>query len=805
MPLAIEQGVAPCEQFPKRNERKHQMIPDRLREVFSDMTVVVDRDFLSSREIDDELAEAVVQQKDRADTKPQVIIYTRESEEDLHTTFISDNVECLLGHEPSDFLKEPSFWMDLIHPDDQEEVLERLSLVHDLGYSVNEYRLAHKDGTYRWVRDERTLIPANGDSSGEILGSLTDITQFKRIEAALDHSESRYSSLVDSAPMGMISFNGRGEIADVNQAALRILGTPLSKVSDPRDLLSLVPIVEAGIMEAVLECLSAGTSGVGELQYKSKANRDVYVKVHVVPILGPQDTVSGAYAFLHDISDQKRAEELVIRSERLKVMGQIANGVGHDFSNLLQIVSGNANVALTNLDLMDYDSVQQNIGEILRGAKSVTPAVRWLQKFGMGDPPGATSEKEVFDLSQVVMEAVDLCKLWSKAELQRTKVDISYKVQLQKQCFVTGVPDQMTWVTLNLLKNSVEAMPQGGTIAVRTCIDSDRVILTVKDEGLGLPVQELRNITKPFWSTKEGHAGMGLSFNAEILRRYGGSLGVRRAKRRGTIFKVKLAYVSDPTIERIALAKEAVANKGYSVLFIDDEEHVVTMFEQGLRLLGHSLTPAYSGREGIERFKKSRFDAVICGLAMEEMNGWEIAEGIDRICRDLDISKPPIIILTGCSGVTNAVEMQTHPAVDRLLHKPVEFSELLEAVTDEINNSLEHAAFSGRVDRVDLLDYMQMLFLNGKKVVLEIKSRNGTKGLVFVAKGRILHSVCQDGSKGEEALFKCLTFKGGSFTSHPWSEPQKITIERGVEALLLEAARLRDEEMEDNGNSARES
>jgi len=241
---------------------------------------------------------------------PQVIIYARRLDGRFTTTFMSDNVEALLGHEPRNFVDDPSFWSDCIHPDDAPGVMEKLAMVAHNGHHVHEYRFKHKDGHYRWMRDELNLLRDGAGNPYEILGSWIDVTERKRGEDALRLSEARYRSLIDSAPMGMISFDSSGDITEFNPAVLSILGLPIFERSSRMDLFTLLPMVEAGISEAIFRCMESGESGIGEFQYKSRG-RPVFVRVHVVPIRDEDGSITGAHAFLLDLSDQKRAEELI--------------------------------------------------------------------------------------------------------------------------------------------------------------------------------------------------------------------------------------------------------------------------------------------------------------------------------------------------------------------------------------------------------------------------------------------------------------------------------------------------------------
>jgi CheY-like chemotaxis protein len=346
-------------------------------------------------------------------------------------------------------------------------------------------------------------------------------------------------------------------------------------------------------------------------------------------------------------------------------------------------------------------------------------------------------------------------------------------------------------VVLNFLKNSVEALPAGGVVKVKTFIQDNQVILSVTDNGVGIAAEDVKNLALPFWSSKVGQAGMGLAFNSEIMRRHGGSMGVRRGKPHGAAFKVRLPLIRDPSEERRALAELSV-EKGFRILLIDDEVPVVRMFEKGLTLLGHTVFPTFSGRKGLKLFNETPVDAVVCGLAMPEMNGWEVASAIHGLCSKRDTPKPPVIILTGCDALPDEKESARHLGVERFLQKPIAVPKLHDIITEEIGKASDDAAFSGRIEGVDLLEYLQLLLFNSRKVVLEIASRSGSSGSIYIDKGEIRHAECE-GLEGEKALFKCLTFKGGSFSSHPWRRPKRNTIRRSGQALLIEAARQRDE------------
>ncbi len=767
------------------------MTESSVHKLLSGLTAIVPPDQANLNRAEDRLSTNWAARSHGPDQGPQVVIYTRKWGGDFAATFISDNVVSQFGYAPSDFVNSASFWMERMHPEDAPKIMNEIKELTQHIHQVYEYRFRHKNGEYRWIRDELNLIRQEDGAPLEILGTLVDVTEIRQAEQSLRRSEWRYRSLVESSPVGMVSFDVRGEITEFNPAVLNILGAPPVEKSRPLDLFSLFPMAEAGISEAILQCLESGDSSIGEFEYKSKQNRLVCTRLHVVPIRDGDNRITGVHAFVQDISDQKRAEELIIRSERLKVLGQISAGVGHTFSNLLQVVSGNSNMALTNLELNEYESVRLNLEQIVGSVKAATETVRWLQQFGRERAHRGVPKKEVFDLSESVQEAVEVAKLWSKAEIERKKIQIAYDVDLLRGCWVEGVSDQVAWMAFNILKNAVEALPRGGKIKIRTSLRNEQVILTVQDNGVGIRTQDIKHITVSFWTSKEAHAGIGLAFSCGIIRQHGGTMGVKRMKPRGTIFTVRLPWVKDPFEKRKALAKEAT-ERGFRILLIDDDEPVIRIFEKGLRILGQTTYSALSGQQGLSIFKELEVDAVICDLAMAGVNGWEVARGMNAHCIEKGIPRPPFIMLTGWAGQLSEEEILGHPEVDRIVQKPINVPALLEVIADEISRASTTMAFSGMVEGIDLLEYMQLMILTGKPVLVEVLLKTGLKGLIYLDKGHFVHATCGD-LEGEEAVYRCVNFAGGSFSNLPWQEPERISIDRPGEFLLLEAARRRDD------------
>ena len=154
-------------------------------------------------------------------TSSPAVIYACNPAGDCATTFISTNVKTELGHDSEDFVNDPHFWIDHIHPDDIQYVKDVFSKLVDRGSHVLEYRFQHKDGSYRWMRDELRLLFGENGKTVEVVGSWTDISDMKQAEEALRKSEQQFRDLIENSPVG-ISIVQNGQIVYQNPEQKKI-------------------------------------------------------------------------------------------------------------------------------------------------------------------------------------------------------------------------------------------------------------------------------------------------------------------------------------------------------------------------------------------------------------------------------------------------------------------------------------------------------------------------------------------------------------------------------------------------------
>jgi PAS domain S-box-containing protein len=153
------------------------------------------------------------------------VIYSVDPASDFAATFVSDNVKAQLGYEPKEYIDDPKFWVDRLHPDDAEGMMSWVSNLMETGSQVSEYRFRHKDGSYRWLHDELRMIYDAQGAPKEVVGSSVDITARKSVENELQESEERYRQLFESESDAIFVFDLESlQIEEVNGAALKLFG-----------------------------------------------------------------------------------------------------------------------------------------------------------------------------------------------------------------------------------------------------------------------------------------------------------------------------------------------------------------------------------------------------------------------------------------------------------------------------------------------------------------------------------------------------------------------------------------------------
>jgi signal transduction histidine kinase/ActR/RegA family two-component response regulator len=445
----------------------------------------------------------------------------------------------------------------------------------------------------------------------------------------------------------------------------------------------------SGMAAGISSCLEKGRSFVREFTVKGRKGDQVNLRLHAAPIRGEYGAIQGANLVFEETSQEKKSEAILIKSERYKAVAKMVEGLTNVFQESIHSMTFLSNQALDKLRNSEAETALQLMKRVNRFGNQSTQALRQLQLFTRPRSDIETTLLNVMDLSDIVREAVERLGIQLKAKRGANPNKPVVDLNLEPGCYVESIHDEILEVLINFLNNAKEACAQGGTIVVETQIQGDSVIMRVQDNGEGFEQENIERMIEPFWTTKEGHSGLGLAVNFAIVKRHGGKMGVKRLKPRGASFSAKFPLAKKLPTEKPAAETSELAGK-LRLLLIDDDQPIVETLEKGLSKLGNTVYIAYSGKQGLDLFEQHKVDAIVCDLAMEGMNGWEVSKAVFASCLERNIPKPPFIMLTGWGGQLAREERVYHPDVDKILEKPITILKLLEVVDELTAKSDNH-------------------------------------------------------------------------------------------------------------------
>jgi PAS domain S-box-containing protein len=374
-------------------------------------------------------------------------------------------------------------------------------------------------------------------------------------------------------------------------------------------------------------------------------------------------------------TELQKTQQKIIQQERMAAIGQMASGIAHDFSNALMPVLGFSEILMNRPEAMrDLEKVRKYIEMINTSARDAMHIVSGLREF--------YRQKEKIEnllpmnVNKAIEQAVLLTQPKWREEWRAKSIDIQISMKLGSVPEIVGNEASLREALINLIFNAIDAMPKGGLIQFKTCVDEEQVLIEVSDNGIGMDEETRLHCFEPFFSTKgKGGTGLGLSMVYGVIRRHEGMIEIKSKPGKGSRFIISLPV-------RVALSVEngssqsvlQKAAKPMSVLVVDDEAMVRDVLREYLSGDGHSVETAGDGYEALKLFGKKKFDLVITDRAMPEMSGDQLITEIKRM-----EPKIPLIMLTGFGELMKA--KGEHPAgADHLLSKPLTFEAYREVI-----------------------------------------------------------------------------------------------------------------------------
>ena len=561
--------------------------------------------------------------------------------------YFSPRWKSMLGYKDDEFANNYYEWEKRIQPDDRHRAIDTRKAYLD-GFIPTyemEYRLQHKDGSYRWMHVRGACFRDSTGKPYRFAGSHSDITDRKRIEDALRESEKKYRTLFEESKDIVFIVDVHGKIIDINPTGTELLGYTRTEILAPDFInrLRISPKTRAQFRKSLEKHAFVKDS---EIELSRKDGEKLVFHVSASLRQDDMGRISGYRGIAHDLTERKRLEQQLLLAQKLESIGILAGGVAHDFNNLLTAISGYGQV-IRDIIPSDNELLQESIGQVLRAAGRAAELTKNLLAF---------SRKQFMNPKPVQVDTIihntfDLIKkiLGENVELSTCFSDKSLLVRAD-----TG---QMEQVLMNLATNARDAMPSGGHMHITTreviiqegfetkyglTAPGIYALISVSDTGMGIDDKSQERVFEPFYTTKEigKGTGLGLSIIYGIVKQHNGSAHIKSELGKGTTISIYL-----PTIEEVHICREKRHNAKHSVegaetiLVTEDDEIVKTFLVKILERVGYNVITAKDGEDGVSRFKEHADDIslVLTDVVMPKKNGKEIIEEIKKIKPEMKV------------------------------------------------------------------------------------------------------------------------------------------------------------------------
>ena len=607
------------------------------------------------------------------------VIYTRKASGDGGVTFVSDNVSAKLGYQPQELIENPRFWAEHIHPDDAKQLFAIAPHLFHHKYHVLEYRFCHKDGTYRWIRDEMKLVYNREGSLQEIVGAWYDITENKHAQEQVKEQ----AALLDITTDAIFVQDFQHQILFWNKSAERVYGWKTSDALGKNALNLLYQDTEQ--LEPIQKTLREKGAWQGELRQITKDGKTIIVESTWTIVRASNEKPKSILIVNTDITQKKQLEAQFLRVQRLESIGTLASGIAHDLNNILAPMLISAQV----LEMRLPDESSKKLLRILvANAKRGANLVKQVLSFGRG------LEGE-FTTLQIKHLIADIRQIVTQTFPKSIEISIDVSPDLWT---VSGDATQLHQVLMNLCINARDAMPQGGTLSIsaeNTFIDEHQVqsnidaqvgsyvAITVSDTGTGIHPDLLGRIFEPFFTTKEigKGTGLGLSTVSSIVKGHGGFLNVHSEVGKGTDFKIYLPAVKDNEVQRGEDIKRS-AGHGEWILIVDDEGFIRELSKVALEKYGYRVLIASNGIEAVKLYAQhqDKISIVLLDMMMPLMDGPTTIHHLQNI--------NPSVEIIATSGLAFNVMLAeaAELGVTKFLPKPYTCEELLDAISGAVNS-----------------------------------------------------------------------------------------------------------------------
>jgi len=561
---------------------------------------------------------------------------------------------------------------DLDTPESHRLMPERMRQILEGKNMVFEVENYHKDGSIISLEVSASLISYAGNDY--IQAFHRDITEKKKLEQQVFFQSNLLENVSDAVIATdngyNISFWNKAAEKQYGWASAEVMGHPLGEFIT-NDYLG-------ASLESVLQEISKNGHWKGEVTQNRKDGVRIPIMASLSMIKDGQNQPAGFLAVNRDITERKQMEIALVEKERLSAIGELASGVAHDFNNSLQAILGGLDLLSLNPEELSPE-ISRRIGIIQKSADDAAVRVQQLQRFA---GKGSQSHDHIFvNLNELIDESIEQSRPKWKDEAEKKGLHISIHKNYEEIGSIDGNPGELRSAFYNLIKNAVEAMPEGGKLTFKTGISDEGVYARITDTGMGMSEDTKKRVFQPFYTTKGFELGRGLGMSSvySIFTEHKGTIRVKKSEiGKGTTMEVILPF---GTIKKEKPLEEATSSEGAlagRILWVDDNEPIRDYGQSILEKLGYSPDIVASGEEALKLMESNKYDLVITDIGMPGMSGWQLAEKINENHKGTKIA-----VLTGWGAEVTDEQKQKH-GVGYVIGKPVNRKQIGDLVREAI-------------------------------------------------------------------------------------------------------------------------
>jgi len=561
----------------------------------------------------------------------------------------------ILGLSPQETGIAHGSMLDFIHPDDRENVLKRIADTIEEGkpYDV-EYRITRPDGVERVVYARGQTFEDESGKRTKFFGTALDITARKQMEEELRNSKERFRALVETTTDWIWEIDENSAFSYASPKIRDLLGYEPEEVigKSPFDLM---PPEEAQRLAEKFKPIKDGREPFSEMLKVNmhKNGNLVTIETSGIPIFAADGRFCGYRGIDRDVTSRKKLEQQYLHAQKMEAVGQLADGIAHDFNNILTGIMGFQHMLLQMLEDQKARHYAEQVISLADKAASLTQNLLMFSR---------TREQTTFPKP---MDLNDTIEKTGKLLKRLIGEDIEFRTTLHGGVMpVMAMASQIEQVLMNLATNARDAMPDGGSLTVRTDITDINIdfvrahgygeigkyaVISVSDTGTGMDKQTRKRVFEPFFTTKEvgKGTGLGLATAYGIIKQHNGYINVYSEPGEGTIFRIYLPLVETGAGEEEGSKEHSFLARGTeTVLLAEDEPEVRESIKSLLEANGYRVIEAVDGDDALEKYVAHGGDiaVLISDVIMPKRNGKEVY--------DIIIKERPDIKTLFISGYT---------------------------------------------------------------------------------------------------------------------------------------------------------